>query len=226
MRSIGIILFFAGWVAAEAQSLQLHFQPVFSNEKIVLEKPLTTADGSSLTVSMLKCYLGNFEFWKNGALIFVEKSYHLLNLEDESSLRLVFDFPQQTGFDSLSFNLGVDSLTTASGAMGGDLDPTQGMFWTWQSGYINFKLEGHSSKCPARNGNFEFHLGGYLPPFQTARRIHIGPLPESAEATIYIDLAPFFQKIDWKNKASIQSPGAEAVRLTAALAASFTSDEK
>ena len=57
--------------------------------------------------------------------------------------------------------------------MGGDLDPTKGMYWAWQSGYINFKMEGSCSQCLATKNNFEFHLGGYQQPFYAMQTIEL-----------------------------------------------------
>ena len=78
---------------------------------------------------------------------------------------LCLEIPEDTEFDAIQFNLGIDSLTNVSGALGGDLDPTKGMYWTWQNGYVNFKLQGTSDLCNNPKNEFEFHLGGYLKPF-------------------------------------------------------------
>jgi hypothetical protein len=151
----------------------------------------------------------------------VVQSHHLLDLEQEASLTPTFQMPENLTFDSLFFELGVDSLSTASGAMGGDLDPTKGMFWTWQSGYINVKMEGYHSKCPNKNHGFEFHLGGYLPPFSSLQKVTV-PLVSNKKALITLEFAPFFEQVDWGKKPSIMSPGAEAQRLSGIMAKSFT----
>ena len=44
--------------------------------------------------------------------------------------------------------------------MDGDLDPVHGMYWTWQSGYIQFKLEG-LLRDSAGERKLELHLGGF-----------------------------------------------------------------
>ncbi len=199
----------------------MQFEPVFLGQKMALEQPARKPDGDSLALHTLRFYLSNFVFFKNCAVVFAEKnSHHLLDLEDEKSMLLTFEFPQNLDFDSLRFDLGVDSATTVSGAMGGDLDPTRGMFWTWQSGYINFKIEGFSRKSPARDGEFRFHLGGYLPPFQTLQRVGL-PVFSKEKAVLQLDLTPFFEKIDWQKKPNIMSPCREAVELSEVLAKSF-----
>ena len=74
-------------------------------------------------------------------------------------------------FNTIAFNLGIDSITNVSGAQGGDLDPTKGMYWAWQSGFINIKLQGTSNSCPPPKNEFEFHLGGYQYPFNSLQTI-------------------------------------------------------
>ena len=69
---------------------------------------------------------------------------------------LALQIPSNIPFSKLKFQLGIDSLTNVSGAMGGDLDPTKGMYWTWQSGYINMKIEGKSNSCKTRKNQFQF----------------------------------------------------------------------
>ncbi len=67
--------------------------------------------------------------------------------------------------------LGVDSLMNTSGAQTGALDPLRGMFWTWNSGYINAKLEGISSQSSQPAHMINYHIGGYRYPNNAARVI-------------------------------------------------------
>jgi hypothetical protein len=171
---------------------------------------------------MMRFYLSNFVFLKNGVVVLEEKnSFHLIDLEDENTLDLKFSGLEGRDFDGLQFNLGIDSLTHISGAMGGDLDPTKGMFWTWQSGYINFKLEGTFKQCPTRNHEFQFHLGGYLAPFQSAQSVQL-KVPNRENLVLQLDLTPFFEQVDWAKKYSIMSPCKEAMEASGILANSFS----
>lgn len=208
-----------------AQNFHVQFQPTFLEKNIVLGEPIFDKNGDSLAIQTLKFYLGNFVFLKNGAVIFSEKSHRLLDLEDENSLGFDFKIPQNLDFDNLQFDLGVDSLTNVSGAMGGDLDPTRGMFWTWQSGYINLKIEGFSAKSTARNGGFQFHLGGYLPPFQTVQKVVL-PVFQKEKMRVGFDLAPFFESLDWAKNRNVMSPCAEAAGFSNLLSKSFFAHEK
>ncbi len=200
----------------------LHFEPVFQGKKIGLDEPLRNSQMDSLALHTLRFYLSNFVFLKKGRVVFQEKSsYHLLDLEDKNTLELKFTGLGNQDFDHIQFKLGIDSLTHISGAMGGDLDPTKGMFWTWQSGYIHVKLEGFSEKCPTRNHAFQFHLGGYLAPFQSVQTVSLS-VPKRKNLLLQLDLTPFFEQANWSEKHTIMSPSKDAVAMSKMLANSFS----
>lgn len=64
-------------------------------------------------------------------------------------------------YNRISFTIGVDSAHNVSGAQAGALDPANGMFWTWNSGYVMAKLEGKSSVSSLVNNKMEYHIGGF-----------------------------------------------------------------
>jgi len=121
--------------------------------------------------------------------------------------------PTNLKFTKIKFNLGIDSITNVSGAMGGDLDPTKGMYWTWQSGYINLKLEGKSKLCKTRNNEFQFHLGGYQNGDNALQTIILN-VSENKEIDILIDIEQFVAAIDLSEQNQIMSPGKKAVLLS------------
>jgi len=199
----------------------LHVQPFFQQQQVRLNEPMRTAAGDTLVLHMLRFYLCDFTFLNKGEVVFEEREgRHLVDLESENTQSLAFSHPAHRPFDAMAFTLGIDSATNVSGAMGGDLDPTKGMYWTWQSGYVNFKAEGFYEKCPTRQGAFQFHLGGYMPPFPAVRRIQIAATPGKNQQ-LQLDLTPFVDQVNWAKKHSIMSPGAETVRLSNVLATSF-----
>ena len=67
--------------------------------------------------------------------------------------------------------IGVDSIHNCSGAQSGALDPVNGMFWTWSTGYIFLKLEGHADASASSGHIFEYHIGGYAAPNNCIRRV-------------------------------------------------------
>ncbi len=73
-------------------------------------------------------------------------------------------------YNQLTFIVGVDSLrnTMNISRRTGVLDPASsmdnGMYWSWNSGYIFFKIEGESPAAPADptgNHKFRYHIGGF-----------------------------------------------------------------
>jgi hypothetical protein len=104
--------------------------------------------------------------------------------------------------------------------MDGNLDPTTGMYWTWQSGYINFKLEGVASASPAKYNKFYWHIGGYRDPFNAQREVEIST--KSANfTTIEIQLAHLFTKIDLSKLYQVMSPNTQSVQIANELSALF-----
>jgi hypothetical protein len=99
-----------------------------------------------------------------------------------------------------------------SGALGGDLDPTKGMYWAWQSGYINFKLEGKSKLCKTRNNEFQFHVGGYLSPFQTIQQVSL-KINSTNQINVSIDIEQFITELDLTEINQVMTPGVESVVL-------------
>lgn len=93
--------------------------------------------------------------------------YHLIDESDISSQRIRFqDIPPGT-FNKVSFTLGVEQEGVEQGAA----IFIDGMFWTWNSGYIALKIEGQSPDSPgeAFGDNIEetnpfgfaYHIGGW-----------------------------------------------------------------
>lgn len=112
--------------------------------------------------------------------------------------------------------LGTDSSTNVSGTLDGDLDPIKGMYWAWNSGYINFKLEGYWNNRAEEK--FEYHIGGYRQPFETYREI--GSVREMTNE-LTIDLTQIFEFIIKTELNAIMTPGKTAVQFIDALQPCF-----
>jgi hypothetical protein len=209
---IGIL--FTAATAMASDSTRIQIIPTFLGQKLVLDSTYSVA-GNALSIETFKCYLSQVCLIKNGQPVWKEaNSYHLLDASESRTLAWTLMLPDQLEYDALQFNLGIDSLTNVSGAMGGDLDPTNGMYWTWQSGYINFKLEGYSPQCTSRNHAFQFHLGGYLPPFQCVQTIQLSDITPQNTLPIGMDLGVFLKEIDLVKQHTLMSPGPAAQALS------------
>jgi hypothetical protein len=134
-------------------------------------KPITLRDSSytnafdeNYRISKLKYYAGQWQAGKNKI-----DQYMLVNAAEDENLMLI-DLPAGN-YDDLSFLLGVDSLRNCSGAQDGVLDPMNDMFWTWNTGYIMFKLEGSSDVSKADLNRLELHIGGFKGKLNVARTV-------------------------------------------------------
>lgn len=220
------LLFFMnvyGTAFSQTNSIQFSVLPTFGATILHLSDSAFSAnDSTHLQITALKCYISNIQFLKNGKIVLEEKnSFHLLDASEIKSLKISINNPQNISFDQLKFNVGIDSATSVAGAMGADLDPTKGMYWAWQSGYINFKLEGTSALCKTRNNEFQFHLGGYLQPNHCLQTLsfHIN---NASNINLKLDLQQILKQIDLTKINHIMSPSTEAVLISKIVANAFT----
>ena len=158
-----------------------------------------------------------------------DENYQLIDLAKEAE----FALPATPGrYTTLSFTLGVDSARNNSGAQTGALDPMNDMFWTWNSGYVMFKLEGRSPSSSADRNRVEHHVGGYRPGQNVAT-----PLSFSSGSTIVLargDTTTLTIKMDldkyWNSENAISLkedpvctlPGALAMKIAANFRHMFT----
>ncbi len=201
-------------------NLQINFQPVVNYISLQLNsKAYSINSKDSFFITTFKMYVGkivlNDEESKEK---FVDENYHLLNAENVESLKIDLKNLSLKKISSVDFFVGVDSIENTKGSMGGDLDPTNGMYWTWNSGYINFKLEGHSPICKSIHHAFEFHIGGYQHPNNSIRKIYLrlkNPIiiSEENKLNININLAEILNSVDLRTNNNIVEPGFEAMKL-------------
>lgn len=220
-KSLVFYLFLFAYLSVNSQTT-ISIIPTFSGNNLELNKDYCVDNQKdTFKISTLKFYVSDITFWKENHSVYnFEKSHLLLDLEKPNSLTLFNLNPESKEFTSIKFKLGIDSVTNVSGALGGDLDPTNGMYWAWQSGYINFKMEGTSTNCPARKNKFQFHLGGYISPYYGMREIEI-PVINEKNIHIEIDLQTLFNSIDLSETYQIMSPNEEAMRFASELSTLF-----
>ncbi len=133
----------------------------------------TNALGQDFTVTNFKYYVGNFHLKNDRGKEFVSDNYFLVKADDVASQSFFLSNIPAGNYVSMSFVLGVDSLNNCNGAQSGDLDPVNGMFWSWNTGYIFLKLEGKSPASKSTGNIFEYHIGGYKSPNNCIRTVTI-----------------------------------------------------
>lgn len=125
-----------------------------------------TAGGDSFNVTKLKYYVSNFVLTKIDGTIYAipqDSSYFLIDESDNNSKAPVLHLPEGE-YKTLSFLLGIDSLrsTMDLSKRTGVLDPTAAaadMYWSWNSGYIFYKMEGTSPSSTNVGNTYIYHIG-------------------------------------------------------------------
>ena len=168
----------------------------------------------SVQLTKLKFYLTNFRLLATVPLLPNEDKNLLIDGFQINKIKLNFKVPKNTKDLLLACDLGVDKKHNTSGANSGDLDPVNGMFWSWQSGYINFKIEGVSPSCNTRKNKFQFHIGGYQTPHQTKRslsfKLETGVVNN---LVIFIELSKFFDALELGTVNQLTTVGAKASQM-------------
>jgi len=128
--------------------------------------------GEPFVISKFRYYVSHISLTDNtGKQTDFPDNYYLVNEED--SLSKEIHLPIASTLREISFMIGVDSIKNISGVQTGSLDPANGMFWTWNSGYVFAKLEGQSDVSPAPAHSFSWDVGGFRQPANALRKIKL-----------------------------------------------------
>ncbi|MFN4989972.1 MAG: MbnP family protein, partial [Ignavibacteria bacterium] len=108
---------------------ELTFIPFFGNHQVQLGKMIVNEE-DTVSITSFTFYISS---QKHQSTLSSTPIRFLLTMEDS----LTFTIPDD--IDSLCF--GLDSIDNVNTSFEGALDPIHGMFWTWNSGYVNCKIE-------------------------------------------------------------------------------------
>lgn len=114
----------------------------------------------TMNFTTMKYYISNLKLKKEDGTWWTHpESYFLVDVSDPSSSKMVMKNVPAGIYTAMEYTFGVDSLRNVSGAQTGALAIANGMFWTWNSGYIFLKAEGISPN--SSTDSYSFHLGGF-----------------------------------------------------------------
>jgi len=194
--------------------LVVKFETMANNKPLVLgDSGYVNEFAESYTITRLKYYISNISLGQKinspaSTEVFLVDAAH----EDSIS---IWAWPGL--YTKMIFTLGIDSALNNSGAQDGALDPLNGMFWTWNSGYVYFKMEGFSNASTADLQRIEHHIGGYQGPNKAVRQIELNlqqPLiineGDQKEMTVVLNLDKYWKgqnDISIASKALIMIPG-------------------
>lgn len=209
-----------------------------------LNKKYKNPFGETFEISRFRFYAGKFapiystaENQTNKKIIHPKPTssnenpnYRLIDFSDSASTFFFLGAPEGicTG---IRFQLGIDSADQNNGAQTGALDPVNGMFWTWNSGYVAFKLEGFSPESNQPAHLIAYHIGGYRSPDDTHWEIKLNGSDSTGfavfntiEIEIAVELDYFFDgmmPIHIKDISTCTTPGELAHKLSENFAAAF-----
>jgi hypothetical protein len=150
---------FTGLFFATNGTLTLQMNHVFGGQALRANPSpfvvAATAANDTVTVTDLVYYVSHIKLTKSDNSVINLKNNHLLN---HATGRTAITVNVPAGhYTRMEFLLGVDSVNNHSGLQDGDLDAANGMFWTWSTGYIFYRVIGRHS---ASNTAFVYHIGG------------------------------------------------------------------
>lgn len=221
------VIFTKSYSQESKEELNIVLVPKFGEKHILKDTWYITETKDSIQVSKIKFYLTGFKIAsKQGKRQSINNSNHLIDVFDKSTLNIVLSNVDMSNCNEVLFNIGVEEKRNTSGALSGDLDPSKGMYWSWQSGYINFKVEGKSPSCETRKNKFQFHIGGYQKPFTTTRPValRVKSIKDNT-LTIILDFSKIFKSINLNSTNQVIIPGKEASDLAETLPTLFSVDD-
>lgn len=204
----------------------LSVHPYVGQEELTTTgKFLHISESDSFRIDVLKFYVSDMALYHDSVRVWQENnSYHLMDLSRIESFLVHLKVDRSLVFDRIRFNIGIDSVTNSAGVGGADLDPVNGMYWTWQSGYINFKLEGVSNLCRSRKNVFQFHLGGYKNPYSALRTFN-AIISGRSQIDVKMDIQKFMQEADLRKINHMMTTGKESAELSDKLLKIFSISE-
>jgi hypothetical protein len=220
IKSVKILFIFL--CLAYQSAAQIHILPVFGDKPIAEGTWFVSKNGDSIQFDNIRFYLSDIQFEMDDKTVVKDTvKAHLVDVFEPNTLKISCPKIEIKHLKTMRFNLGIDSLTNVSGAMSGDLDPQKGMYWAWQSGYVNLKIEGKSPQSKSRKNVFQYHIGGYLSPFYAIKHVELTVLDTfqcsecryTEESLLTIDFSKFFDNIHIASQNSIMIPSKEAVQL-------------
>ncbi|HVG41221.1 MAG TPA: MbnP family protein [Chitinophagaceae bacterium] len=219
-------------------NLNILFKPVVGTEVFEFGSSYKNSFGEAYTVRAFKYYISGIELVNDTYVetFSLKDDYFLVDFSKPASATLQLK-TKPFIYNRIAFTIGVDSLHNVSGAQAGALDPGNGMFWTWNSGYIMAKLEGTSPASNQPNNLFEYHIGGFKGAENVLQKIyldfpagkHIDTENGSfSDVTISADINKWFlgtNQIRIAASPVITTPGAAAKRVAENYAAMFSVQE-
>jgi hypothetical protein len=199
-RSAWFLLFLWSLISGvvEGQSaVVVHHQVKLGEVPVLLGEWQKSDSNVSVRIDKLRWYVSLPPAGKKGS-----KAW-LLDLADSASLDQQMSRPIN---NKISVLFGIDSAIQVGGVGTGALDPLRGMYWTWQTGYVQWKMEG-AIRVDGLESTLELHLGGFDGATKSQSMLSdylIYPTINSVIAQW--DISPFLAEVVRRKKFGVMSP--------------------
>ena len=156
----------------DKNSIIVEFENRVGDKPLILNTGVyKNASGEDFTMTTFNYFISNISLKKeDGSVIKLPNQYFLIRQADTKTFAPELKSIPAGNYKEITFTVGVDSTKSVSDVSQrtGVLDPTSygndGMYWSWNSGYIFTKMEGISSVVPTRADGrklFQMHVGGF-----------------------------------------------------------------
>jgi hypothetical protein len=152
-------------------TLAIEFDNIVSSSNLELntaDTPYANSHAEAYKVTWLTYYVSNITLKREDGTIYTDEvkpdgsaGYYLVDEADTESQRVVLKDVPKGDYTEVTFTIGVDASQVDEGAQTGALDPANGLFWSWNSGYIFMAIEGVSPVSTEAEDVFQYHIGGY-----------------------------------------------------------------
>ena len=166
---MAFVISYSSFSQMKTARIPVSFKVIYKGSDSFLNRKLINDFGENYSISKLKYYVSNIKF-ETKEITNNQSNIFLIAASKQNIISVLVPAKKITG---ISFLLGVDSALNCSGAQSGALDPLNDMFWTWNNGYIFFKLEGSSDASNADLKRIEHHIGGFKGTNKSMRSIYL-----------------------------------------------------
>lgn len=141
-------------------TINLSFNNTISGNAINMgQTTYKNAANNMYSVTTLKYYITNVSLIDENNNEWFAKNYNLIDLAEPTQNTFALKGVPKAKYKTIKFIVGVDSARNTSGVQDGFLDPSYGMIWTWNTGYIFFKHEGNFINSSNNTQPLRLHLG-------------------------------------------------------------------
>lgn len=194
--------------------LTLMFNPTFGAQAFELSpKSYVTAASDTIRITQLTYYVSNVTLTTSAGNKINLGNYELISHIPGQQAMVLLDSIPAGRYTSVSYMIGVDSLANSTGVHTGALDPSNGLYWTWSTGYVFLRLKG---RFTSQNTAYSFDIGGDGNLMNVNHDLSAYKTGGTAlTANINVDVAKFFNtpnKYDLKTDAiDIHSAGVPSI---------------